>query len=585
MNQEHFFQVFLRNIQQYGSKPCLRYKKEGEWKSLSWFDVETSVSQIALGLLDLGIRKGDAVAIFASTRIEWTLCDLAILSIGAVSIPIYQSNTAEQAAYILENSESKLIFTENSDLTGRVRQRNQAIRIVQMTGEVPGSGETLPQLMRRGWDKKRWQQAVREIRLEDLATIVYTSGTTGHPKGALLTHRNIMGGMTACESVIRIEPGENALLFLPLAHILGREMQFYQLTIGFVNAYAESLENLIINIGEVRPIFFVGVPRVFEKIHERVLLQVEASRPFRKKIFHWAVRVGRKVSQLKQKGEALPIRQKLQYVLATLLVFQKLKKRLGGKLQFAISGGAPLSQEVAEFLHAADVLVLEGYGLTETFAAINCNSLRKFRFGSVGLAVAGVEEKIASDGEILVKGPMVFQGYFKNPEATAEVFTTDGWFRTGDIGQIDPDGFLKITDRKKDIIVTAGGKKVPPQNIENLLKTIPFVSQVMVHGDREKYLAALVTLNRESVEKFAKSAGIAYRDYGELVQHPRVYEWVQKSIEEKNRQLASYESVKKFAILENDFTQEAGELTPSLKVRRKYIQEKYREILNHLHHS
>lgn len=585
MSQEHFFQVFLRNIQQYGSKPCLRYKKEGEWKNLSWFDVETSVSQIALGLLDLGIRKGDAIAIFASTRVEWTLCDLAILSIGAVSVPIYQSNTAEQAAYILENSGSKLIFTENSDLTSRIRQKNETIRIVQMVGEIPGAGETLPQLMRRGWDKKRWQQAVREIRLEELATIVYTSGTTGHPKGALLTHQNIMGGMTACESVIRIKPGENALLFLPLAHILGREMQFYQLTIGFVNAYAESLENLIVNIGEVRPVFFVGVPRVFEKIHERVLLQIEASRPLRKKIFHWAVRVGRKVSQLKQRGEAFPIHQKLQYALATLLVFQKLKKRLGGKLQFAISGGAPLSQEVAEFLHAAGVLVLEGYGLTETFAAINCNSLRKFRFGSVGPAAAGVEEKIAPDGEILVKGPMVFQGYFKNPEATAEVFTTDGWFRTGDIGQIDPDGFLKITDRKKDIIVTAGGKKVPPQNIENLLKTIPFVSQVMVHGDREKYLAALVTLNRESVERFAKSAGIAYRDYGELVRHPRVYEWVQKSIEEKNRQLASYESVKKFAILENDFTQEAGELTPSLKVRRKYIQEKYREVLNHLHHS
>jgi len=579
---ETILHSFIKNVDRLGSQPCFRYKEEGGWRDLSWQEVERQLFAIASGLSALGVKKGDAVAIFSATRYEWVLCDLAILSLGAITVPIYQSNTAEQAAFILQDSQSKVVFVENQKLLERVRLKLPEIPAVLFTAGSPGDSrvKTLNEWTSSpGGDRP----PLNQVRSSDIATYVYTSGTTGNPKGVILTHGNIIAGVEACLKLFEIPGGEVSLLFLPLAHILGREIEFYQLHQGFIHAFAEGIEKVGENIAETRPYFFVAVPRIFEKVYERILAQVEAGSPLKKAIFSWASAVGREASRHLQKGEKVPTGLRLRRAVADLLVFGKLKRRLGGHLQFAVSGGAPLSREIAEFFHAAGILILEGYGLTETMAAINCNTPACFRFGSVGRPVDRGEEKIAPDGEIWVRGPMLFQGYFKRPEATREVLTSDGWFKTGDVGEIDTDGYLRITDRKKDIIVTAAGKNIAPQNIENLLKTVPFISQVMVHGDRQKYLSALITLNREQIEDFARSEGISFGDYRELVKHPRVYSHVKKAVDEKNRQLASFETIKRFAILDSDFTQETGELTPTLKVKRKVVTEKYKEILSGLY--
>ncbi|MBI4373812.1 MAG: long-chain fatty acid--CoA ligase, partial [Deltaproteobacteria bacterium] len=548
--------------------------KEGGWRDLSWQQARERVFSIARGLSSLGIKKGDKVALFSRTRVEWTLCDLAVLSLGAVTVPIYPSSTADQAAYILEHSDAALVIVEDVTLLEKVKAKAQKIVLIS----------SLPDLEKKGsLTIEAWKKGIDSVRSRDLASIVYTSGTTGPPKGASLTHRNFVAVGEACCRLVQMGNEDVGLLFLPLAHIFARVTQFYQITRGFVHAYAVEIDKLIDNIGEVRPHFFVSVPRIFEKVYEKVQSQVQAGSPLKKAIFAWAVAVGQQASRRLQKKEGIGPWLFIRRELATLLVFQKMKKRLGGRLRFAISGGAPLSKEVAEFLHAAGILVLEGYGLTETTAASNCNTPEFYKFGAVGRPVYRMEEKIAADGEILIKGDQVFQGYYKDPEATGEVLTPDGWFHTGDIGVIDGDGFLTITDRKKDIIVTAGGKNIAPQNLENLLKTIPYVSQAMVHGDRRKYLSALITLNQEAVERFARRSGISYQQFKDLAIHPKIFHLVQQAIEEKNKKLASYEMIKRFAIVEGDFTQESGELTPTLKVKRKFVTEKYKDILSKLY--
>lgn len=579
MTERNILQVFLDHARELGKNPCFVHKEEGLWKSVSWEEAEGRVRRIAAGLQRLGVTRGDRVAIFSSTRYEWTLADLAILSLGAITVPIYQSNTSEQARFILEDAGVRFVFAENETLHDLIRAQT-GVEVVLFSGR---GGRTLKEIEEGPEQPDRWNRGIQGIKASDVATYVYTSGTTGNPKGAILTHGNLMGGVEACRRLFEIPVGATSLLLLPLAHILGREMQFFQIYRGFVHAYAEGIEKIGDNIREVRPYFFVGVPRIFEKVYERILSQVEGGPPTKKKIFEWAVGVGRQVSRRLQRGQPLSFGLRLKRRMATVLVFGKLHRRLGGNLAFAISGGAPLSPEIAEFFHAAGILLLEGYGLTETFAAINCNTPTAFKFGTVGRPVFGTEEKSAADGEILVRGPMVFQGYYHHPEASRESFTADGWFKTGDIGEIDENGFLRITDRKKDIIVTAGGKNISPQNIENLLKTVPFISQVMVHGDRQKYLAALITLNRDQIEERARGEGLDCHDYRVLIRHPRIRSWVEKAIEEKNRQLASFETIKRFAILEEDFSQEAGELTPTLKVRRKFVSEKYKDVLAQLY--
>ncbi|MBI4196596.1 MAG: long-chain fatty acid--CoA ligase [Deltaproteobacteria bacterium] len=584
MSEQNLVQIFLKNAELLKGKPCFRHKEGEVWKALSWIEAAERVMKIGCGLQSIGVKKGDAVALYSSTRVEWTLSDLGILSIGAITVPIYQSNTVEQAAYIIKDSEAGVVIVENLDLLKKVRSENKTVSVLLISGQSSGkSVVTWSEIMIQRGDQSSWRKGVEQIKSTDVATYVYTSGTTGNPKGVILTHKNFMAEVGSLEKVLKIEQNYESLLFLPLAHIVARALQFFHLKVGFVQAYAESIEKLVDNLAEIRPHFFVAVPRIFEKVYERIHAQVKSGSKLKQWIFHWATSVGRDVSQRRQQRKRLPLLLKFQHKLASLLVFKKLKARLGGRVLFTISGGAPLSQEIGEFFDAAGILILEGYGLTETTAAINCNRLDGFKFGFVGPVVEGVEEKIAPDGEILVRGPVIFQGYYKKPEATREVLTPDGWFHTGDIGEFDMDGFLKITDRKKDIIVTAGGKNVAPQNIENILKMVPYISQVVVHGDKRKYLSALVTLNRDQVEKYAHSTGISFGDFSELTRHPQIYALIQKSIEEKNRKLASFETIKKFAILEGDFSQESGELTPTLKVKRRFVSEKYKDVLSQLY--
>ena len=588
---QNLLEVFLQSAEEMGDRPCLKFKDNGRWKNLSWVQVEERVKAIALGLKALGVKKGDNVAIFSETRVEWTLCDLAILSLGAVTVPIYQSNTAEQVSYILQDSESGVVIVENKDLYQKVRQGRPPKKIILMTGKVEGDKNalTLEKIESLGLgddqegDEQGWRKGIEAIHPSDMATFVYTSGTTGPPKGVMLTHGNFLAELEGCLRTFDITLRDTGLLFLPLAHIFARVMQFFQLRVGCVHAYAESIDKLIDNLGEVKPHFFASVPRIFEKVHERILQQVEEGSPLKKAVFSWATAVGRDIGRKRQEKGLIGPLLLLQEQLASFLVFRKLRQKLGGRLRYAVSGGAPLSKEIGEFFYSTGVKILEGYGLTETTAAINCNTPRHFRFGTVGRAVHGIEEKIAPDGEILVKGPMIFEGYYKNPEATREVLTADGWFKTGDIGEIDADGFLKITDRKKDIIVTAAGKNIAPQNIEKFLKTVPFISQVVVHGDRRKYLSALVTLNHEPIEEYARSTGIDFGSFHELAKHPKVFNMVKRAIDEKNKKMASFETIKRFAILENDFSQESGELTPTLKVKRKFVSEKYRDVLDKLY--
>jgi long-chain acyl-CoA synthetase len=392
-----------------------------------------------------------------------------------------------------------------------------------------------------------------------------------------------MAMLRSSEQTLRVQEGEVHLLFLPLAHSFGRLESFAGVYRGLTTAFAENIDKLRENLPEVKPHFICSVPRVFEKVYAGVLAKAEAGPPLKRKIFHWAVGVGKQVSKLRQARQPIPGGLAIRYRLADKLVFSKMQAALGGRLHFAVSGGAPLSREIAEFFHAAGVLILEGYGLTETCPSLTFNRLDNFKFGSVGQAQPGVELKIAPDGEILGRGPNIAKGYFKKPEATAEVFLADGWFATGDIGRIDEEGFLFITDRKKDLIVTAGGMNIAPQNIENLLKGDPFISQAMVYGDRRPYPVALITVNPEELVKFAKGQGLLDLEPAALVKHAKVVERVSRIVEGRNAELQSYAKVKKFAILPEDFTVDNGLLTPTLKVKRKVIMEKHREILDSLY--
>jgi long-chain acyl-CoA synthetase len=447
------------------------------------------------------------------------------------------------------------------------------------------TGEALRRRGREGAPALASELAARvaDGRPEDIATIVYTSGTTGPPKGVVQSHGNHMAMLRSSEQTLRVAEGEVHLLFLPLAHSFGRLESFAGVYRGLTTAFAESIDRLAQNLPEVKPHFICSVPRVFEKVYASVITRADGGSPVKRRLFYWAVDVGKQVSRLKQARKPVPGPLGIKYRLAHSLVFSKIHAALGGRLRFAISGGAPLSREIAEFFHAAGILILEGYGLTETCPSLTFNREENFKFGSVGQAQPGVDLKIAPDGEILGRGPNIALGYFNKPEATAEVFLSDGWFATGDIGKLDGEGFLYITDRKKDLIVTAGGINIAPQNIENLLKGDPFISQAMVHGDRRPYPVALLTLNPEELAKFARERGILLTEPAALARHPAVTERVARIVEERNAGLQSYAKIKKFAILPEDFTIDNGLLTPTLKVKRKIITEANRELLDSLY--
>jgi long-chain acyl-CoA synthetase len=571
MPARHAIDLFNQRIAASGRKVAFRHKQDGTWRTLTWNEVDRAAREIAGGLRSLGLGLGDRVALLANTRWEWIAADVGILLAGGVTVPIYQSSMPDQVDYIVEDSGARLVVVEDQAQHAKVGKA----RTIAMSGRVDGATSLVelraagatwlaanPGALEKTWD---------DVTPEQIFTIVYTSGTTGPPKGVVLTHKNIAYECRALEHVLTLDETDEQLLFLPLAHIFARILEWTAIARGCVTAFAEGIPELIGNMREVRPTFMGAVPRVYEKAYTKIQAGFDAQRktPAGKTIIDWALTVGKELSREQQAGRAPSLPLAIQARLANRLVFSRVQETFGGRLRYFISGGAPLAREIAEFFHAMGILVLEGYGLTETTAASNLNRPNAYKFGSVGQPIPGCSVKIAADGEVLMRGDNVLREYFGKPEATQEAIDADGWFHSGDIGVIDEAGYLKITDRKKDLIVTAGGKNVAPQNLEGALKAAcPFVSQVMVHGDKRPYLVALVTVNDEVAKAAPEIDAKAV---------------IQAAVDKLNTQLPSYETIKKIVVLAEDFSQAGGELTPTLKVKRKFCSEKYKSVLDGLY--
>lgn len=570
---------------------AIKYKEQGSWTTKSWTEYYQDIETIGSALLDLGIKEGDRVAIMANTRYEWSVSDFAIFGIKAITVPIYQNNTPEDVEYILNNSEARILICESRGplkIFESVKNKCRHIEQVIVFEDSCPNPEiiTWKSLKAGGHDyyqkhPHKFREICATITPSDTATILYTSGTTGLPKGVVLTHLQAFSEISESFPLCGVNEHDVSLSFLPYAHILGRIEHWGHLYIGFTMAYAESLEKMRSNLSEIRPTFLVSVPRIFEKIYGTIWAQVQ-TQPLKMKVFQWALDIGKKVGEHKMSGQVLPVDLLLKYQLAQKIALQKITDAFGGRLRFAISGGAPLSRDIALFFHAANILVLEGYGLTETTAAITVNTPFNYRFGSVGRPIGEVKIKIASDGEILVKSDKVMREYYKDQEATQKSFT-DGWFHTGDIGEFLPSGDLKITDRKKDLIKTAGGKYVAPQRLEGLLKLSPYIAHIHIHGDQKKYIIALVTLDRSSVEELARNQDVSFSDWESLISSTFIQNLIRTAIADTNSQLASYESIKKYHILPNEFTVEGGELTPSLKVKRKVLDQRFKDLIDELY--
>ena len=596
MEMQSIPQMFFARAASRGQRPAQLVKQGSTWQAISWQAMSDNVRHIAQGWLTLGLQVGDRVALLASSRAEWVQCDLGIMAAAGITVPVYPSSLPEQVAYILHNAEVTLACVDTPaqlEKLIQVRAELPALRhIVLMDGQPPAPDPlilTLQDLMTRGAAAAPYASVLDE-RLQGLtpdheATYVYTSGTTGPPKGVVQTHGNHLFMVQSCSAILRAEEGDVHLLFLPLAHSFARLEAFLGLYIGLTTAFAESVEALAANMREVRPMLVFSVPRVYEKIYARVQAAGMSGSPLKRALFRWCVAVGRQVSVLQQRHQPIPAGLRLRQRLAYQLVFKKLHQMVGGRLRFFVSGGAPLAQDITEFFHAAGILILEGYGLTETCPALASNCYDRYKFGTVGRALPDVELRIAADGEILARGRNIARGYYKRPEATAEVFLEDGWFATGDIGEIDAEGFLRITDRKKDVIVTAGGKNIAPQNLENLLKTDPYISQAMVYGDRRPYLTAVLTLDLDAIRLYAQAHGIVADTAPAGAVHPQIQQLIEAHVAQCNAQLASYETIKKFIIAPTDFTPESGELTPTLKVKRKVVTQRYQAQLDRLYET
>lgn len=582
----------LQAPQRGSDKTAIMTKVNRRWKEVSWQEYYDKIVSAGCALLSLGLKPQSKVAIMSNTRFEWSIADYGILGCQAVTIPVYQTVTTEDLRHILSNSEAEILFVETRAMLKQflqVRDQCPQIRKVICIDPVRDSDiefMTWDEFMNLGSQEKskfsgEFQKRCQATTRQDIATILYTSGTTGLPKGVVLTHEQIMSEITETFPQLGMTEDDCTLSFLPYAHVMGRIEHWGHLVIGFKMAYAESIERIRGDLIDIKPTVIVAVPRIFEKVYSAIHAQL-GNNVLKTKLFQRALKIGQEFGQLKIDRKPIPWRLLLEHQVAQKVVLHKVKEAFGGRLRFAVSGGAPIAKDVALFFNACGVIILEGYGLTETTAAICVNTPYNYHFGSVGRPIGDVQIKIAEDGEILVKSKKVMREYYKNPEATEKSFT-NGWFHTGDIGELLPSGDLKITDRKKDLIKTAGGKYVAPQHLENLLKMHSFISNVLIHGDQKKYIVALLTLDPILLKKFAEEKGISFQDIGSLTQNSAVLEMVRKAVAETNNRLASFETVKRFTILPHEFTVEGGELTPSLKVKRKFLDQKYKRQIDALY--
>lgn len=592
-------ELFSQAVERRPNRAVMSYKRDKQWHNITGAQLNERVRSLALGLHQLGVRFGDRVALLAESSPDWSMTDYAILSSGAINVPIYPTQAIDQVAFIVRNSGARILFIGSNKLLRRIqpaldslkRQERPQVILFEPAKENADSLITLDSLAKSGAEKLAQQPALYE-RLaaqatpDDIATIIYTSGTTGEPKGVVLTHRNLASNALQSGKVFDISDQDVALSFLPLSHVFERTVLYIYLSFGVQICYARGVETVAEEIKEVRPTIVTAVPRLFERIYATINKRAADATPMQQKIFHRAVELGREVAILRDQHKKVSLRQSLELKMLDKLVFTKWREAVGGRIRFFVAGGAALSPELAYIFAGAGITILQGYGLTETSPVVSFNRPTDNRIGTIGPAIPGVKVRIAEDGEILVQGDNVMQSYYGLAEETERALQRydDGvWFHTGDIGTMDRDGYIRITDRKKDLLKTSLGKYIAPQPIENMIRTIPMVEQAIVIGNARKFASALIIPSFDSLRAYAKSLSIETKDPKELVRHPRIIEYFKKKVDEVTRELAPHEKIKKIALLDNEFSVEGGELTPTLKVRRKFVEDKHRDIINALY--
>ena len=577
------------------TRPALMYKTGGKYEGISYSELRNRVENFACGLAALGVRRGDRIAIIAENRPEWVISDQAIVALGAIDVPVYPTMSAKQNEYIFNDASVRIAIVSNQfqlNKVLRVRENVPSLETIIIMNEkgtlVEPATMNFSEIIRLGEKFSQdhpgyLDEAIREVKPDDLLTLIYTSGTTGNPKGVMLTHRNLVSNVVSSAEVIEFGPDDVLLSFLPLSHTFERMAGYYTgFSCGATIAYAESVETVAANMIEVRPTIVTTVPRLFERIHSRIMKQVDAGSAVKQAIFHWAIAVGKQYAVASRRRN-VPLPLRLQRALADRLVYGKLREKTGGRMRFFVSGGAALARELGEFFEAAGLTVIEGYGLTESSPVIAANRLHNYRFGSVGQAIPGVEVRIEDDGEILARGPNIMKGYWNQPEATAQAIDKEGWLHTGDVGTIDADGFIHITDRKKHLFISSGGKNIAPQPIENLFLTSKYIEQLMLIGDRRMYLTALIVPDFDALKEHADAARLSYSSPSDLVRLPEIHLLIERDINNIQKDLANYERIRRFTLLDRQFTVEEGELTPTQKVRRSVVERRYSDVIESMY--
>jgi long-chain acyl-CoA synthetase len=578
------------------SRPILMHKVDKQYRGISYSEYRRRVELFALGLASLGVRKKDTIAIISENRPEWVIADMGIILLGAVDVPIYPTLTAKQIEFIFNDARVSIAVVSNQSQLNKVLKIRDQVKtlkkIILMTDKTDAPtdktviGFSKIYEMGEEFEREEWEfieTAMKRVKPQDLLTIIYTSGTTGNPKGVMLSHSNLVANIVASAVAIPITPNDVFLSFLPLCHSFERMAGYYTaMACGATVAYAESPETVRDNLLEIHPTIVTTVPRLFERIQSRLQKQIDSGSPAKQKIFYWAVNTGRQYIAAKKRGHINPV-LKAQHALADTLVFQKLKERTGGKIKYFISGGAALPRELGEFFEAVGITIIEGYGLTETSPVLCANRLDDYKFGTVGKPIAGVSIKISDDGEILAKGPNIMLGYFNNKKATAEIIDKDGWLHTGDVGMFDAHGMLVITDRKKHLFVSSGGKNIAPQPIENLILQSKYIDQFVLIGDKRMFLSALIVPEYDAIQEYADRNRIQYNSVSELVKNPIIYSIIEKDIQNLQKDLANFERVRKFVLLDKQFSIEDGEITPTLKIKRKIVEERYAHLIEEMY--